>query len=56
MAAETRHKSALEEFERENDTRPPFVLTLTEAKLLGIAGVGFFLDGQSYSVSLIKLR
>ena len=35
----------LEECER-SDGRPAFYLTVTEAKLLGIAGVGFFLDGE----------
>lgn len=38
-------RSGLEEYEREDTGRPPFILTLVEAKLLGIAGVGFFLDG-----------
>lgn len=33
------HRSNLEEYERADDTRPPFILTSTEAKLLGIAGV-----------------
>lgn len=32
--------------EVEHDGRPPFILTGTELKLLGIAGVGFFLDGE----------
>ena len=31
------NRSALEEYER--DGRPPFILTYTEVKLLGIAGV-----------------
>ncbi|KAF8922141.1 MFS general substrate transporter [Mucidula mucida] len=43
-------RSALEEYER--DSRPPFVLTLTEIKLLGIAGVGFFLD--AYDLFIIN--
>jgi MFS transporter, PHS family, inorganic phosphate transporter len=38
-------RSRLEEYERSAEGRPPFVLTRTEIKLLGIAGVGFFLDG-----------
>ena len=38
-------KGGLEEFERNDTTRPPFILTTPEIKLLGIAGVGFFLDG-----------
>ncbi|KAF4605756.1 hypothetical protein EYR40_004546 [Pleurotus pulmonarius] len=33
------HKASLEEFERSNDRRPAFILTWTEVKLLGIAGV-----------------
>lgn len=33
------HRSNLEEYERADDTRPPFMLTSMEAKLLGIAGV-----------------
>jgi hypothetical protein len=33
------HESKLEEVELEGDGRPPFVLTMTEWKLLGIAGV-----------------
>lgn len=36
---EPRYKSNLEEFERDTSTRPPWVLTFTEVKLLGIAGV-----------------
>ncbi|KAF9040408.1 MFS general substrate transporter [Hymenopellis radicata] len=43
-------RSALEEYER--DSRPPFVLTMTEIKLLGIAGVGFFLD--AYDLFIIN--
>lgn len=35
-----RHHSELEEYERQN-RRPPFILTYTEIKLLGIAGVSF---------------
>jgi len=33
------HKASLEEFERSSDRRPAFILTWTEVKLLGIAGV-----------------
>ncbi|KDR70726.1 hypothetical protein GALMADRAFT_127617 [Galerina marginata CBS 339.88] len=44
-------RAALEEFER-NDGRPAFVLTMTEVKLLGIAGVGFFLD--AYDLFIIN--
>ena len=36
---EPRYRSNLEEFERDTSTRPPWVLTFTEVKLLGIAGV-----------------
>ncbi|KAG9007235.1 hypothetical protein FRB93_008058 [Tulasnella sp. JGI-2019a] len=51
----TRHSSTeddaqkhqnLEEYQHASDTRPPFILTKAELKLLGIAGVGFFIDGQ----------
>ncbi|KAG8880261.1 hypothetical protein FRB97_000973 [Tulasnella sp. 331] len=34
------------------DTRPPFILTYPELKLLGIAGVGFFLD--AYDLFIIN--
>lgn len=50
MSAQAQHKSALEDFENANDTRPPYLLTLTEVKLLGIAGVGFFLDAYDLFV------
>ncbi|KAL1690128.1 major facilitator superfamily domain-containing protein [Schizophyllum commune] len=46
------NRSTLEEFERENSTRPPYILTKTELKLLGIAGVGFFLD--AYDLFIIN--
>ncbi|KAF4584548.1 hypothetical protein EYR38_001777 [Pleurotus pulmonarius] len=46
------HKASLEEFERSNDRRPAFILTWTEVKLLGIAGVGFFLD--AYDLFIIN--
>ena len=39
-------RSGLEEYERSLEGRPPWMLTTTELKLLGIAGVGFFLDGE----------
>ncbi|KAI0088458.1 MFS general substrate transporter [Irpex rosettiformis] len=45
------HHSNLEEYE-ELTGRPPFVLTYTEIKLLGIAGVGFFLD--AYDLFIIN--
>ena len=38
-------RAGLEEVDQGLDNRPPWLLTRTEAKLLGIAGVGFFLDG-----------
>jgi PHS family inorganic phosphate transporter-like MFS transporter len=44
-------RSRLEEFEQSDD-RPPFILTYTEIKLLGIAGVGFFLD--AYDLFIIN--
>ena len=47
------NRSTLEEFERENSTRPPYILTKTELKLLGIAGVGFFLD--AYDLFIINV-
>ncbi|KII90528.1 hypothetical protein PLICRDRAFT_536373 [Plicaturopsis crispa FD-325 SS-3] len=47
-----RHRSTLEEYERSGEGRPPFVLTFTEVKLLGIAGVGFFLD--AYDLFIIN--
>ena len=36
---ESRRVSALEEYELETDSRPAFILTWPEVKLLGIAGV-----------------
>ncbi|KXN83068.1 putative metabolite transporter C2H8.02 [Leucoagaricus sp. SymC.cos] len=48
--AEKTHWSKLEEVEREG--RPAFFLTTTEIKLLGIAGVGFFLD--AYDLFIIN--
>ncbi|KAF8968784.1 phosphate transporter [Flammula alnicola] len=36
-----RHRANLEEVDRQ-EGRPPFMLTMTELKLIGIAGVGFF--------------
>ena len=41
-------RGGLEEFERSGQDKPPFFLTMLEVKLLGIAGVGFFLDGASF--------
>ncbi|KAI0768937.1 major facilitator superfamily domain-containing protein [Irpex lacteus] len=45
------HHSNLEEYE-ESSGRLPFILTYTEVKLLGIAGVGFFLD--AYDLFIIN--
>jgi hypothetical protein len=36
---EIHEKSALEDFEQSGEGRPAFILTYTEVKLLGIAGV-----------------
>ncbi|KAH7924977.1 MFS general substrate transporter [Leucogyrophana mollusca] len=47
-----RFRSGLEEYERSGEGRPPFILTYTEIKLLGIAGVGFFLD--AYDLFIIN--
>ncbi|KAG2139628.1 major facilitator superfamily domain-containing protein [Suillus bovinus] len=49
---ETRQRTALEEFEQSDKGRPPFILTYAEVKLLGIAGVGFFLD--AYDLFIIN--
>ncbi|KAI0355769.1 MFS general substrate transporter [Trametes cingulata] len=46
----TTYKSNLEEYEREGDARYPFLLSYRELKLLGIAGVGFFLDAYDLFV------
>ncbi|EJD41652.1 hypothetical protein AURDEDRAFT_169310 [Auricularia subglabra TFB-10046 SS5] len=45
MAATTL-KSGLDEVERDDDKRLPFLLTKVEVKPLGIADIGFLLDGQ----------
>lgn len=42
----TNARSGLESYERDSAGRPPWLLTYPEVKLLGIAGVGFFLDGM----------
>lgn len=39
-------RAPLGEYELADTGRPPYLLTMTEFKLLGIAGVGFFLDGM----------
>ncbi|KAF5364802.1 hypothetical protein D9758_009297 [Tetrapyrgos nigripes] len=44
--------SPLAEYESSSSTRPPWLLTFTEVKLLGIAGVGFFLD--AYDLFIIN--
>ncbi|KAJ7776351.1 major facilitator superfamily domain-containing protein [Mycena metata] len=49
MATPVRRRSKLEDFEHEGD-RPPYFLTYAEVKLLGIAGVGFFLDAYDLFV------
>ncbi|OBZ70548.1 putative metabolite transporter C2H8.02 [Grifola frondosa] len=46
------YRSGLEEYEREGDARLPFLLSYREVKLLGIAGVGFFLD--AYDLFIIN--
>lgn len=46
QGAPAKAHAALEEVE---ETGQPWMLTLTEAKLLGIAGIGFFLDGEFLS-------
>ncbi|KAF8956358.1 phosphate transporter [Flammula alnicola] len=51
LTQSAQHRAELEEFERE-DGRPAFVLTFSEVKLLGIAGVGFFLD--AYDLFIIN--
>ncbi|KAJ3486738.1 hypothetical protein NLI96_g4034 [Meripilus lineatus] len=43
---------SLGEYELSSDRRPPFILTWPEVKLLGIAGVGFFLD--AYDLFIIN--
>ncbi|KAH8101357.1 phosphate transporter [Phellopilus nigrolimitatus] len=48
----THVRSGLEEYERSGEGRPPWMLTATELKLLGIAGVGFFLD--AYDLFIIN--
>lgn len=46
-AAAAAHNSMVAGLEEcEQDNRPPFVLNRTEIRLLGIAGIGFFLDGE----------
>lgn len=45
--ASVQGSAPLEEYELANG-RAPYLLTMTEFKLLGIAGVGFFLDGQFF--------
>ncbi|KAJ7275787.1 major facilitator superfamily domain-containing protein [Mycena rebaudengoi] len=48
--ASTPRRAPLEEYEQEGNERPAFILTFTEVKLLGIAGVGFFLDAYDLFV------
>ncbi|KAG2047945.1 MFS general substrate transporter [Suillus hirtellus] len=49
---DTRQRAALEEYEQSGEDRPSFILTYAEVKLLGIAGVGFFLD--AYDLFIIN--
>jgi len=44
--------SQLEDYEQTGNERMPFILSLAEVKLLGIAGVGFFLD--AYDLFIIN--
>ncbi|KAF8960560.1 major facilitator superfamily domain-containing protein [Flammula alnicola] len=53
LTQSAQHCAELEEFERE-DGRPAFVLTFSEVKLLGIAGVGFFLDAYDIDLFIIN--
>ncbi|KZT22873.1 MFS general substrate transporter [Neolentinus lepideus HHB14362 ss-1] len=46
------YRSGLEEYERSGEDKPPFYLTYAEVKLLGITGVGFFLD--AYDLFIIN--
>ncbi|KDQ49506.1 hypothetical protein JAAARDRAFT_42823 [Jaapia argillacea MUCL 33604] len=46
------YRSGLDEYERSSDDKPPFYLSYAEVKLLGIAGVGFFLD--AYDLFIIN--
>ncbi|KAJ6555579.1 hypothetical protein DFH09DRAFT_821060, partial [Mycena vulgaris] len=39
-----------------DDRRPPFFLKFTEVKLLGIAGVGFFLDAYDFFVINVRYQ
>ncbi|EJU02959.1 MFS general substrate transporter [Dacryopinax primogenitus] len=45
-------RGGLEDFERDDPSKPPFILNWTEVKILGIAGVGFFLD--AYDLFIIN--
>ncbi|KZO96779.1 MFS general substrate transporter [Calocera viscosa TUFC12733] len=45
-------RGGLEDFEKDDLSKPPFILNWTEIKLLGIAGVGFFLD--AYDLFIIN--
>ncbi|KAF8553195.1 MFS general substrate transporter [Imleria badia] len=44
--------SSLEVYEQDTNTKPPYVLTFAEVKLLAITGVGFFLD--AYDLFIIN--
>ncbi|KZO96778.1 MFS general substrate transporter [Calocera viscosa TUFC12733] len=45
-------RGGLEDFEKDDLSKPPFILNWTEIKLIGIAGVGFFLD--AYDLFIIN--
>ncbi|KAF8574012.1 MFS general substrate transporter [Ramaria rubella] len=45
-------QGGLEAYERDREDKPPFYLTKTDIKLLGISGVGFFLD--AYDLFIIN--
>ncbi|KAG8858430.1 hypothetical protein FRB96_005315 [Tulasnella sp. 330] len=50
--ADTTKHQRLDEYEQAGNDRPPFILTYPEVKLLGIAGVGFFID--AYDLFIIN--
>lgn len=43
--------SKLSEFERDDTSKPPFILTYPEVKLLGIAGVSVFVQCSQETVN-----
>ncbi|KAH9918865.1 uncharacterized protein B0H18DRAFT_1198164 [Fomitopsis serialis] len=48
-------KGGLEDYEREDEGRYPFLLNSRECTLLGIAGVGFFLDASDLFIINVHL-